>query len=134
MSYRLISANRPSALKGTSKKRANKYHAVKATVDGIEFDSKKEAARYCQLCDLEHKGFIKNLERQVRYEITPKMDIEGVKFRASYYIVDFKYVDTKTGQTILEDVKGYHQGKAYDIWKLKAKIMAFRYGLVVREI
>ena len=31
----------------------NKYHAKKTTVDGIEFDSKLEANRYCELKLLE---------------------------------------------------------------------------------
>ena len=41
---------------------SNKYNAVKTTIDGIKFDSKKEAKYYLYLKDKLEKGEIYNLE------------------------------------------------------------------------
>ncbi len=45
----------------------NKYRNTKTIVDGIEFDFRKEAARYKELKLLEAAGEISNLERQVLF-------------------------------------------------------------------
>ena len=42
----------------------NKYFNKKVMVDGIKFDSKKEANRYEQLKILKQSGLIKDLELQ----------------------------------------------------------------------
>lgn len=49
----------------------NKYHADKCMVDGILFDSKKEANFYKELLILEKTGIISNIRRQVSYELIP---------------------------------------------------------------
>lgn len=64
-----------------------KYNNIKTKVDGIEFDSKKESAKYQELKMLEKSGKIKNLERQKRFEIVPKTPGE----RAVFYVADFTY-------------------------------------------
>ena len=48
---------------------AHKYNAKKTVVDGIKFDSKKEAARYEVLKGLERVGKIDRLELQPRFEV-----------------------------------------------------------------
>ncbi len=73
-----------------------KYRAVKTVVDGIAFDSKKEARRYSELMLLMRAGGIRCLELQPEYEITIKK-----KYRA-----DFRYYD-KHGNLVLEDAKGF---------------------------
>lgn len=73
----------------------HKYGAKKTVVDGITFDSKKEAARYQELKLLEQAGEISNLELQPEYEV-----IITKKYKA-----DFLY--TEKGKTIVEDVKGF---------------------------
>lgn len=49
----------------------NKYSNKKVTIDGITFDSKKEANRYCELKLLQRAGKIKNLQMQVKYVVIP---------------------------------------------------------------
>ncbi len=53
------------------RKNYSKYKAKKIIVDGITFDSKKEANHYCELKLLERAGKIKNLQLQVPYELIP---------------------------------------------------------------
>lgn len=102
----------------------NKYHAKKVTVDGIVFDSKKEAHRYCQLRMMESAGLITNLQRQVRYNLIPKQEGE----RACDYIADFVY--EKDGKTVVEDVKGMRT-KEYII---KRKLMLWVHGIHIHEV
>lgn len=48
-----------------------KYGNKKITIDGIEFDSRKEAERYSELKLLERAGEIKDLELQKSFELIP---------------------------------------------------------------
>lgn len=88
-------------------KRANKYGARKTVVDGITFDSKREAKRWAELLLLERAGKIANLERQVRYLLAPSVHIAGEKRRRSalWFTADFVYVEG--GATVVEDSKGF---------------------------
>ena len=54
-----------------------KYRSKRTVVDGITFDSKKEANRYCELKLLEKSGEIKNLELQKKYILIPAQRIDG---------------------------------------------------------
>ena len=108
----------------------NKYNARKAEVDGIPFDSHKEAQRYAELKLLLRGGEIRDLRLQVKYELIPKQNGE----RACEYIADFVYQDVRTGETVVEDVKGCKQGAAYNIFAIKRKLMLWRYGIRVVEI
>lgn len=107
----------------------SKYHARKTTVCGIVFDSKREAARYVELRDLERAGKIRDLRRQVRYELIPAFDAGGKHYRTTSYVADFVYTDTATGGEVVEDCKGYRT----DVYRLKAKLFAHRYGVSIRE-
>lgn len=102
----------------------NKYGARKTVVDGIRFDSKREAERWCELCIMANAGDIQSLQRQVRFEILPKTD----KYRARYYVADFVY--RRNGQLIVEDSKGART----DIYKLKRAMFYQRYGIEIREV
>ena len=86
----------------------NKFHARKTVVDGITFDSKHEANRYCELKALERAGAIQNLERQTAFLLVPKSRTE----RAVTYKADFQYVEN--GRVVVEDAKG-HRTKDYII-------------------
>ena len=55
----------------------NKYGAKKTTVDGITFDSKWEAQRWGELQAMERGGLVRDLERQVKYDIV----VNGEKIR-----------------------------------------------------
>lgn len=95
----------------------SKYNANKAIVDGIEFDSCKEANRYCELKLLQRAGAIKDLELQKAFELIPAQRepdtigkrggvIKGKTIeQAVTYRADFFYTDAKTGEKICEDVK-----------------------------
>ena len=51
--------------------RYGKYGNRKVTVDGVVFDSKREAARYKELKLLQEAGEIKGLQMQVPFELIP---------------------------------------------------------------
>lgn len=70
----------------------SKYHSKRTEIDGILFDSKKEAQRYQQLKLMERAGVICDLKRQVKYELIPSQYIGGKCVeRAVTYISDFEY-------------------------------------------
>lgn len=101
-----------------------KYHNKKTVLDGITFDSKKEARRYSELRLLEKCGAISNLQLQMRFEILPK-DILG---QALYYVADFVYLDN--GEQIVEDTKGVKT----PVYKIKRRMMYKVYGIKIKEI
>lgn len=106
-----------------SARRPSKYNAVKTIVDGITFDSKREAARYGELKLLEKAGFIRNLELQPQFEF--KLNSDGpVLFR---YKADFRYFEGSV--RVAEDVKGVETA----VFKLKRKLIeaAFRVKITV---
>lgn len=111
-----------------------KYKNKKIVVNGIQFDSKKEAKRYQELKLLEDAGEITKLERQVKFDLLPNQkDPNGkVVERKVQYIADFVYM--KNGKVCVEDVKGYREGGAYRVFVIKRKLMLYRFGLVVKEI
>lgn len=108
---------------------SSKYHAKKTVVDGITFDSRKEADRYLVLKGMEEDGSIEGLRRQVRYELVPALDVDGKHYRPVYYVADFVYVDKETDKEVVEDVKGVRT----DMYKLKSKLFARRYGMSIKE-
>ena len=103
-------------------KKNNKYNAQKTTVDGIVFDSKREAARYMELMLLQRAGEISHLELQPKYDCI----IDGKKICS--YKADFRYF-TKNGN-IVEDVKGY----ITPMFKLKKKLVEAIYSGVTIEV
>lgn len=107
--------------------RSSKYHAKKTVVDGITFDSRKEADRYLVLKGMEEDGSIEDLRRQVRYELVPAFNVDGKHYRPVYYVADFVYVED--GKEVVEDVKGVRT----DVYRLKSKLFARRYGVSIRE-
>lgn len=96
--------------------KAHKYHAQKTEVDGITFDSKKEAQEYARLKLLEQAGAITDLELQPKFELqAPFTDNEGRKHRGESYVADFMYQED--GKTIVVDTKGFFTAH----YKSKAK-------------
>lgn len=117
---------RPIRLKPVSK-----YRAVKTTVDGVTFDSRKEANRYCELKLLEKAGEIARLELQPRYDL----DVIGgvvkdVRFTIGTYRGDFKYLDKRTTTWVIEDVKGFKT----PLYRWKKKHVEAQYGIQIREL
>lgn len=93
----------------------------------MTFDSKREADRYLVLKSMEEDGDIEDLRRQVRYELIPAFDVDGKHYRAVFYTADFVYVED--GKEIVEDVKGMKT----DVYRLKSKLFARRYGMGIKE-
>lgn len=119
----------------------NKYHAKKVNILGIEFDSKKEGMRWLLLKDMEARGEISNLQRQVPFELLPaiyedvtvhlktKDKIERrLKQRSVNYIADFTY--TKDGKQIVEDTKGLRLPE----YILKKKMMLALLNIEISEV
>lgn len=105
-----------------------KYHNKKTMMDGIVFDSAREARRYQELKLLERAGEIKDLALQVSFEVLPGSD----KHRPVKYIADFVYWEKTPGggwEFIVEDAKGVLTG----MYRLKKKLLYARYGYWIRE-
>lgn len=117
-----------------------KYHNRKATINGITFDSKKEAHRYQELKLLEKAGEISGLQLQVKYVLIPAQyepdtvgNRGGIKKgklieRECSYIADFVYQENR--ETVVEDTKGMRT-KDYII---KRKLMLWVHGIRIREV
>lgn len=102
----------------------HKYHAKKTVVDGITFDSKKEAERYKELKALQLVGKIDRLELQPRFTLMDGFRYEGKAIRKIEYVADFLYRDLSTLELVVEDVKGVKT----DVYKLKKKLFLKIYG------
>lgn len=106
----------------------NKYNASKTVVDGITFDSRKEAERYNVLMQMQEEGKIKDLQLQVKFELIPPQKFEHQKSeRAVNYIADFVYYSNTEGMIIVEDVKG-KETKDYII---KRKLMKYQHPFYI---
>lgn len=112
-----------------------KYGNTKVVLDGITFDSKKEARRYKELCLKVDAGEIKGLERQKKYILIPAQygkTVNGKEKcleRECSYIADFVYLDID-GNEIVEDTKGFRTPE----YIIKRKLMLQKYGIRIREI
>lgn len=104
----------------------NKYKNKKVFLNGIEFDSKKEANRYKELKLLEMAGKITNLQLQPKFELIPTIRKDWLPrtIAVTNYKADFMYTETETGNSIVEDVKGFKT----DTYQLKKKMFIHLYG------
>lgn len=122
-----------------------KYNNKKTVIDGITFDSKKEARRYSELRLLERAGKISNLRRQVKYVLIPaqyetveRYGKNGQRLtngkkcveRECAYIADFVYTDNASGKMVVEDTKGMRT-KDYII---KRKLMLYKWHKKIVEV
>ena len=117
----------PESKKGNGGKPAakqSKYFAEKTTVDGIKFDSKKEADRWAHLSLLQRAGGITGLRRQVSLAV----DINGK--RICRYVADFCYFEQ--GREVVEDCKSTYTSKL-PVYVLKKKLVLAVLGIAIRE-
>lgn len=103
-------------------KKKSKYNNKKTEIDGITFDSKKEAEYYSMLKILKQAEEIKDFGLQPRYELQPKFSKNGKKYRAITYIADFVIVNND-GTTEVVDVKGVET----QVFKIKKKMFEYQY-------
>lgn len=108
----------------TSKPKKSKLRNIKTTVDGITFDSKKEANRYSELKLLEQAGEITDLVLQPVFVLQEGfIDNEGKRRLPITYKADFQYFDRQAGRVVIEDTKGFES----KVFKLKAKMFRKKY-------
>jgi hypothetical protein len=113
--------------------KANKYQAIRTFVDGMAFDSKREARRYRELRILEKAGEIAELKCQVKFPLLPLQRLDGKLIeRAVVYIADFVYID-KEGNKVVEDVKSPITRKNQS-YILKRKMLLYFHGLLLKEV
>ena len=117
-----------------SKKKKSKYGNQRTIVEGIPFDSKKEAARYCDLLLLQKAGKIRSLQLQVEFVL-----------QSCYYFADFVYQEkvevflTHSGpmsiewKTVVEDVKSPATRKD-KMYRLKKKMMMDLHHIQIQEV
>ena len=109
----------------------SKYKNKKITIDGITFDSRLEATRYCELKLLYQAGEITQLRLQPEFELIPAFRKNGISFRKTTYKADFMYLDNRSGKYIVEDTKGFKT----DVYKIKRKLFEFKFpDLTISEV
>lgn len=107
-----------------------KYHSRKTMLDGMEFDSRREANRYAELKLLQRAGEISDLRTQVKYTLIPaQKKPSGGTERACTYTADFVYRD-KRGREIAEDAKGVRTQQ----YIIRRKLMLHVHGIEVKEV
>lgn len=120
-----------------------KYRSAKTNINGIIFDSKKEARRWVELCMMQKAGLIQGLERQVKFVLIPTQseiyerygkngqrltDGKRVIEKECAYYADFVYYEN--GIRIVEDTKGV---KTAD-YVIKRKMMLWIHGIKIKEV
>lgn len=113
----------------------SKYKARPTTIDGIRFQSKHEAQRYCELLWMVKAGEIDQLQLQVVFKLGS--DERPVLLRSerypngrrAKYLADFVYRN-KRGQRVVEDAKGIDTPAS----KLKRAVVEAQYGVQIELI
>ena len=110
-----------------------KYHNVKVVVDGIKFDSGREAKRYKTLKELQRLNIISDLRLQVPYELCPAQYVMGYYGKqicargTMKYLADFVYI--RDGVEVVNDSKGC----VTDVYKQKRNLMKRIYNIEILE-
>lgn len=114
------------SVRGTARQRA-KYASVFTEADGITFRSKREATRWQRLVIAEKGGVIRNLRRQVAYELRADGGALVGKYEA-----DHVYEELQDGvwELVVEDVKGFPT----PLYAWKKRHMAAEHGIEIREV
>lgn len=121
------------------KQKRSKYGNRKVVMDGIKFDSEREAARFGELKVLRAMGKIRDLRLQANFTLVEGYTtIEGKRIKPMVYRADFVYervTEPDCNGTVrwlreVEDAKGA-KTKGY---LLKKKLMQDKYGITIREV
>ena len=122
-------------------KAPSKHKNIPTIVDGLRFDSKREAARWQQLKLLQRAGKITELERQVVFELAPSVKYSDKRpTRPIRYIADFAYLAVVEAPTVIapsgkvfrytvEDSKGMRT----PVYKIKRHLMLSVHKIEVLE-
>ena len=108
----------------------NKFNAKKCEYKGIKFDSLKERDYYIQL-ELQKKA-TDHKDRVVDIELQPIFDVivnnkKICKYKADFVVI---YADLRIEYI---DVKGLKKGSAYQLFKLKKKLVEALYNIEIIE-
>jgi len=124
-----------------------KYGNRKVVIDGITFDSEREAHRYTELKLLEKAGKITGLQLQREFELIPaqreftdkkytkgpnkgKVKPGKVIERKCSYVADFVYWDLENNCMVVEDTKGMRTTE----YIIKRKLMLYMRGIRIKEV
>lgn len=104
---------------------------AKATnLEGLKFQSRREAVRFVDLLRLQDAGDISSLKRQVRFPLDTVTEC-GNRSTVCHYVADFTY--TERGPVfVVEDVKPAG-GHREDTYLLKRRWFHAQYGFQIRE-
>lgn len=105
----------------------NKYGAKKTVVDGITFDSLREARRYGELKLLEKAGEIEDIKCHPTFSMRINGDL------VAKYTADFSYWCSAECDRIVEDVKSPATAKD-KYYRLKKRLMKALYDIEIREV
>lgn len=121
----------------------NKYGNKKIEINGIVYDSAKEARRHQELLLLERAGAIQNLDRQVGFELIPAQYEYYARYgktgkrlkdgkrcieQSVVYKADFVYYEN--GEKVVEDTKGIRTTD----YIIKRKLMLYVHNVRIKEI
>jgi hypothetical protein len=105
---------------------ANKFHAKKVVIDGIEFDSKRESEYYSHFVDMANAGIVTKIECHPRYTL---LDFfrgnDGKAERAITYRPDFRLTYTD-GTIEVVEVKSKRTAKEPD-YIMRRKLFKSKY-------
>ena len=120
-----MSAKEYSEKSDVPAKKINKYHnVISYNEKGERFASKRELSVYRLLQVLEEKGNIRELRKQVPFELYPTAK---PFFNKMSYVADFVYMQGDKLHVI--DAKGVRTG----VYKIKKRLMYERYGILIEE-
>jgi len=127
-----------------TRRSTRKFGNEKCEANGHKFDSQRERDRYLELILLERAGEIANIELQPKYPLTIQALVDGrltgvdIKIRSKRYPngrrcswrADFRYQDKRTGEQIVEDVKGFDDTAA----RFKRAVVEAIFGIEIRLV
>lgn len=123
-----------------------KYGNRKVEFRGDKYDSVRERDRHMFLLGEAAHGVIRDLRRQVEFELIPAItetvevqlktktkQVERVVQRAITYRADFVYVRVSDGVQVVEDIK-ISPALLPKEYVLKEKMFRWRYGFSIRRV
>lgn len=102
-----------------NEKRKSKYGAKKVEVDGIKYDSQKEADYYCELKLRLSAGEIKGFCRQAEFILAPNL-----RYKADFIVFN------NDGTSEIIDVKGVRT----EVYIAKKKVFEDKFNLKIKEV
>ena len=116
--------------KGEADRRRNKYHAERTQVDGVWFDSRREAGRYRTLKLLQLAGKVRWFCLQPRFIL-----LAGVEYRADFIVAwadPPERTGGQAGRVSIEDVKS--AGTRTKTYRLKKRQVEALYRVKIEEV